>query len=98
MFRCLSLASVLLVLLVGLSCGSRAEAGPYVVYSPIFAPLPVAVYSPVVPVVAYYPPAYVYPAPYYAFAPVYYGRPAVARTHFYYPGQPVRNALKVLAP
>lgn len=81
---------------------------PAVAYAPpVYAP---PVYAPPVYSVGYaaYPayrpvvPAYVAPAPvvtYRAAYPVYPAyRPAVVSSRAYYPGQPVRNALRVVAP
>ncbi len=60
----------------------------YSAYSPVVrtayvAPAPVVAYRPVVPAVVPVYPAY---------------RPGVVTTRAYYPGQPVRNALRVIAP
>ncbi len=65
----------------------------YSTYSPV-----VSAYSPVVP------PTYVAPAPVVTYRPVVpvatypAYRPGVVTSRAYYPGQPVRNALRVLAP
>jgi hypothetical protein len=59
----------------------------------VAAPAPYVAYMPVAtPVVTYYN------APVVAPVPVIVGRPAVVRTKVYYPGQPVRNAVKAVVP
>lgn len=78
---------------------------PVVVYRPVTAPVvvspvvtPVVVYRPVVspaPVVVYRP---VVASEVVAAVPVVGGRPAIIRTKVYYPGEPIRNLLKALAP
>ena len=86
-----------------------APPAPVVSYYP---PAPITTYYPPAPVTAYYGPAPVtsYYAPAYAPGPVpvtayyggpvpfYAGRPVIARTKFYVPGQPVRNAFRAIGP
>ncbi len=81
---------------------------PWVSYSPVFestvfASPPAYVAPAAVPVVTYYgaPVIRTTPGYYVARRPAYYyyrARPAVVRSRMYVPGQPVRNALRVLAP
>jgi hypothetical protein len=75
---------------VGYPTYSAGYAG-YSTYRPV-VPAPVVSAAYVAPVVTYRP---VTPA----VVPVYPAyRPGVVTAHTYYPGQPVRNALRVLAP
>lgn len=77
--------------------GYGAQVSYYAPTAPVstyYAPAaPVTTYyAPVAPTVVYRPVAPAYPAP------VFVGRPAIVRQHLYIPGQPVRNALRVLLP
>ena len=83
-------------------------------YPPAVYPAPVVTYSPVVtapvvpapvvvapaPAVTYYraPVVATVPSYYYGPTPYVVGRPAVVTQRVYIRGQPVRNALRVLAP
>jgi hypothetical protein len=68
---------------------------PYVSYMPVAAPVPYMSYMPVAPA----PCAYgAYGVPVVAPAPVVVGPAAVVRARVFYPGQPVRNVLKAVAP
>lgn len=68
-----------------------APTAPVSTYYPPAVPV-TTYYAPVAPTVVYRPVAPAYPAP------VFVGRPAIVRQHLYIPGQPVRNALRVLLP
>jgi hypothetical protein len=106
-----SLFVLLFVLMVVFSASSVQAQVWATYYAPapyLYAPAPVLVAPPPVPVVTYYqaplvtytPGFYAGPAPvYYAPAPVYVRpRGYTVRTRVYVRGQPVRNALRVLAP
>ena len=106
-----SLSAVLFALVVVLSASSAQAQVWATYYAPapfLYAPAPVFVAPQPVPVVTYYQapvvaytPGY-YAGPvtaYYAPAPVYVRpRGYTVRTRVYVRGQPVRNALRVLAP
>jgi hypothetical protein len=68
---------------------AMAVPSPYVSYMPVAASAPYVSYMPVAPYSAY---SVVAPAP------VVVGPAAVVRTRVFYPGQPVRNVLKAVAP
>jgi hypothetical protein len=67
-----------------------AGPAPYVSYMPVATPAPYVAYAPVQ--------TYAYSVPVVAPAPILVGRPAVVRTKVFYPGQPVRNVVKVVVP
>jgi hypothetical protein len=110
----LALCALALVLLAAAPAGAQeffarvpvthvAYYGPVVVPEPVavaYAPVPVVAYFRA-PVVAYYraPAVAYYPAPVCGPVPAYVtARPVIVRQRVYVPGQPVRNALRVLAP
>ncbi len=95
----------------GAPVASPCCSQPVTTFRPVVVaqPQPVVAYRPVVVaprrVVTYYaPPVYAAPryvtnyAPVAAPAPAVYGRPVVVRTKVYVPGQPIRNALRWVAP